>query len=316
MPQRDEGMPDSPTLEGPRPPEGHRGGLGSFRRDGRGGGRGAGEGGRWRRVPGHPRHQERDPARREGLRDARPARRERAGKGTSLPRMRAGRPPLTITCEPPGAVAFFFLAGPVPGLAGRFLPRDAAPAGEEAAAGTRLAMRPRSAPGPGALPLPGSRGRAAAAHAQWRRRGSATPARVWSGRPRASGNCPALVRLVGSSSAASSLPCGVVGPFLGTRLRWQPRSRDSPCVWEVAQCVEVWGFAPQRVSGTGKALSVSHLQHRGLCSSWAGAQLKAVGAAEHGLQFGTWGPVPAPCQRCSSVCSVQTLPCAGGQALS
>lgn len=53
-------------------------------------------------------------------------------------------PPASITCEPLDAATFFFLAGPlpVPGLAGRFLLREGAPAGDEVAAGIRLAISP------------------------------------------------------------------------------------------------------------------------------------------------------------------------------
>jgi len=53
-------------------------------------------------------------------------------------------PPGSITCEPLDAATFFFLAGPlpVPGLAGRFLLREGAPAGDEGAAGIRLAISP------------------------------------------------------------------------------------------------------------------------------------------------------------------------------
>lgn len=65
--------------------------------------------------------------------------------------------------------------------------------------------------GPGALPFPGSCGGAAAAHAQWRRRGSAAPGRVGRGRA-------GLGRRLwgwsseGSGSAASSLHCSVASP--------------------------------------------------------------------------------------------------------
>lgn len=148
-------MKDGPTVgvttpEGPRRPEGHRSGLGSFQRgrgrDGRGGGKGGRgrPGGRRRRVPGYPWVQGAGtvPAG-EGARHA-PSTAGRGGEKQVTTAHARCPTPLTITCEPPGAVAFFFLAEPppVPGLAGRFLLRGAAPAGDEAAAGTRLAMPP------------------------------------------------------------------------------------------------------------------------------------------------------------------------------
>lgn len=60
-------------------------------------------------------------------------------------------PPASITCEPLDAATFFFLAGPlpVPGLAGRFLLREGAPAGDEVAAGIRLAISPPPGPSTG-----------------------------------------------------------------------------------------------------------------------------------------------------------------------
>lgn len=226
MPQRDEGMPDSPTTEGPRPLEGHRRGLGSFRRDGRGGGRGPGKAGGWAACPGTAAVPGAGPGPAGGAAGHAPS---TAGKGgerqlaTAHARwpppshhyLRAARRCRLLFLSRAGARACRALLAAGRGAGGR-----GGGGGDQA----RHAARAGSAPLPRQpWPCCGRACAVAAARLRHPRPGLVGEAEGERGSP---GACETrgkqLCRLL------VALRCR--GPLF--RLRWQPRPRDSPCVWE------------------------------------------------------------------------------------